>query len=133
MRNTQDIAIIASFMGGSPFIEGDNSGWWNTPKLAPHDYESICFDAIKYDCNWAWLMTVVDKIESLGRISVTIESSRCFIKDESYADLSTPMDNRFTGESDMFEEIWTSAKRGEGRLDVVFRAVVEFIKVYKKN
>lgn len=65
----------------------------------------------KYHSDWNWLMSVVDKIESLGYL-VEIRENVCFIK---------------TSEQDYFSEL------EETKRQAVYKACVEFIKWYNKQ
>ncbi len=97
----------------------------------PHGYFKIHPNDLKFDTSWEWLMPVVEKIESLfPRVAIVMYPTHCTIEDESYADLSTPMENRLSNVSDMFENIWED---GDNRRDAAYKAVVEFIKWYNKN
>lgn len=87
----------------------DYEGWWL--KGYPIDYEN----GLEYDSSWAWLMPVVEKIESLfnNGVCVTIDNKSCFI-------VVTNCDfSRYVASDSKIEAVYTNC--------------VEFIKWYNEQ
>ena len=83
-------------------------------------------DELMFHKSWDWLMTVVEKIETIERTVASITHNQCAIIDENYADLSKPKECREI----RFEEIW---EEGNTKLEATYKAVIEFIKWYNTN
>ena len=67
---TENNRLIAEFMGYFPqdiVNEQGWRGWWSSPNKFPnHESNQIMFDAMVFNKNWDWLMSVVERIEELG-------------------------------------------------------------------
>ena len=71
-----------------------------------------------FDNSWDWLMPVIEKIENLEnyRFDITIRQETITILDK-----------------DKEEEIYCFFGEGESKLEIVYKAVIEFIKWYNEN
>lgn len=122
---TKDNEIIARFMGMKPKEEIDLDGWWiNT--IPVHPYESIIFDAIKFEKSWDWLMPVVEKIESLfgGSLIFSIRDTRCFIvQDTQYAVVN--------GFNDDIPECYSGFH--DSKIEAVHCTIIHFLNWYNQN
>ena len=82
-------------------------------------YDTFLLEDLSYHTSWDWLMPVVEKIENLDCLyDFTIDKNRGVIKTKLSAD------NVFRFNEDYF----TSSK-----LEIVYKAVVEFINWYNEN
>ena len=97
----KDNKLIAEFMG---LPEQGNT------YEDPYSGEYVEAIELSYDESWDWLMPVVDKIEGLG-YWVNRNDGDVTITDESDIIVITPMSS--------------------GGIDMMYKAVVEFIKDYK--
>jgi len=132
---TDENILIAEFMGGEKTIEkerGKEYLSYNFARSGTGNFFTFCrVNHLDYECSWNSLMPVVEKIEkiqlpspSMIPVSVQIKGSSCrifkgewnddtegFISVVSYSD----DDKRFS------------------KIEVVFRAIVEFIKWYNQQ
>lgn len=86
-KELSDNELIAEFMGGQyhklndGFI--DKELWWFAPGNHPNPHCNAGTykrsDELEYHIRWDWLMPVVEKIERLSDVKVTINKSRCRI------------------------------------------------------
>ena len=76
----------------------------------------IPLEKLKYNTSWAWLMPVVEKIESLGYEFFIVEN-RVKVAHNTDHSIETIIDFTFD----------------EGKKGATYRGVVEFINQYNKN
>lgn len=117
--------LLANFLGWkidtegryiAPFGEMDESSYMR------YDYEK---DNLQFDCDWNWLMEVVEKIESLGlsqrNFTVKISYDVCSIDFTSlYERRETPL-------------IFKRSTDQRNKIEAVYNACVEFVKWLNKE
>jgi hypothetical protein len=138
--------LIAEFMGYSyyPHTREETLPGWRKEKSHPkisRTYLARVHKNLDYHRSWEWLMTAVEKIESLdlseemyyweghdGKIqynfegiSVEIENRRCWIY------LNLQLDPMFTINTKTFNEEYPT------KIEATFRAVCEFVEWFNKR
>lgn len=101
-----DNKLIAGFMG----IDVAFDGTFSINPITRYG----CWEVMKYDSDWNWLMTVVDKIESLCN-NVGFEISSRFVH--------IRVNNNLT----------ISSGIKDNRMEAIYSACVEYIKWYNKQ
>ncbi len=123
MTTIESNKLIAEFMGyksnKSEHYKIPNNIWLNhraTDSYVMHHSSNLCFDK-----EWAWLMPVVEKIESLGYVS-TIEK------------MNTEYDSHrvWFNRKGSLEEVARGA-RDESKFVAIYMAVEDFIIWYNKQ
>jgi len=116
--------IIAEFMGGKMIVE--NYHGINIIKFPNGDTSDLC--GLKYHTSWAWLMIVVERIESLGYYSTVngCANSICHYCwfDEGGDGGDLPKDRIVLG---------YNSKNGESKIYTTWLACIEFIKWYNSQ
>jgi hypothetical protein len=107
--NTENNKIIAKFMKIDTAFD-------DTFSINPMTKYG-CWEKMKYDTDWNWLMEVVEKIETIKHCQVSIIKNWCRIEHSKY---NSRIDSR--DYSDNFT-----------KLEAVYNACVEFIKWYNEN
>lgn len=92
-------------------------GWYDNdmrmPQIIYDQQRGNCFQELLFDKSWDWLMPVVDKCDNLGfSFLIDINSKVEVLSHEG-------------------KEIFS--KYGNDTLDLVYEAVIDFIKEYNKN
>ena len=104
--------LIAEFMGMTYGDPNDDSVMIQT---TPQGNEVVPIESMEYHTSWDWMMSVVEKIESLR----------------------DPNGNAYRFSIDMcnaqIEGTTIGVLGGAYKLDTVYKAVVQFIKNYKNN
>ncbi len=117
MKTTENNKLIAQFMGVPSFRFGTITKYQtNNPSKEAYSYpENLDFENdLKYNSSWDWLMPVVEKIRK-----TTINIDINIIGDVSIQ----------CGEGEAHKEIITLYEEcNQSNLEMVYRAVVEFIK-----
>jgi hypothetical protein len=138
--------LIAEFMGYSyyPHTREETLPGWRKEKAHPKisgTYLARVHKNLDYHRSWEWLMTAVEKIESLDLseemyswegedgeiqynfqgISVEIENRRCWIY------LNLQLDPMFTINTKTFKEEYST------KIEATFRAVWEFVEWFNKR
>jgi len=108
--------LIAEFMGFAP---EKNIGWYDgdmmMPQIVYDTNNGNCFDELLFDQSWDWLMTVVEKIESLRDVN---GNAYRFTIDMCNAQI---------------EETNIEILGGAFKIDTTYKAVVQFINQYNKT
>ena len=117
---TENNILLSEFLGWKT----DNKGRYITPfgemdecGYISHEYEK---NNLQFDCDWNWLMLVVDKIES-----IEMHDGRTFTID-FYRDSVLIFEYGLTNNELIFTE-------GSGRRKNLYNACVEFVKWYNEN
>ena len=101
----EDNKLIAEFMGYEP----NENGIY--PIICQNEGKGWHLETMKFHYDWNWLMTVVEKIESLG-VVVEIRENVCYIETSQ---------GNYTSELE------------ETKIQATYKAVVGFIKWYNNN
>jgi hypothetical protein len=125
MKNREKkIRLLLEFMGEEPkYIEKAQVWAWSGGRYTnyqhPHKDKVISqmVENAKYDVYWSPLMAIVEKVESLG-FPVEIFVKSCSV-------------HRNSGET--LVDIGGKWAKDKSKLEVVFKAMYEFIKWYNKN
>ena len=121
---TETNELMADFMGLEPYEDSRYGILWSSPI----ENETGCNFVLKFDTSWGWLMTVVEKIESIeddhhGRFGVYINSNGCVIQATKLR-LDKPMTN---------PPMYYGERVLDTKLNATYQAVVDFIKWYNKR
>ena len=108
---TQNNSIIAKFMG----MQETHLGWYDAEKSIPLPTMEVTFEFLEFHLDWNWLMPVVEAIEGMGYNTELVyrpdDGGHCM----------------YIYDSPVF-----SSQMG-GKMEAVYKAVVEFIKWYNEN
>lgn len=106
--------LIAEFMGYKFYnnLPQQRNGYQLPKNKGTAIYLAYSTSDLQYHTSWDWLMPVVDKIENLG-YWVNRNDGDVTISNKSDIIVITPMSS--------------------GGIDMMYKAVVEFIKQYNKN
>lgn len=73
---TEGNILIAEFMGGKKLVNNDGLfTYWG-----PDNFQHESGEYLKYHSSWDWLMPVVEKIESLYCLEVSIRKFDCIVE-----------------------------------------------------
>lgn len=124
--------LISEFMGAKA-DDGELEGWY-FGIVFPHGFDRTM--DLKYHKSWDWLMTVVEKIETMI-LTVPHSYRRGFMKDQTTSAVSL---NLFFDERSEFlgwcsyiswnggNQIKDISERYSKKIDAYYRCVIEFIK-----
>jgi len=130
MNIKENNKLVADFMG----MKLKKGNFWS--KILGYADEFIIINGkpkwslsdIPYHKSWKWLMTVVEKIESIkddyhGYFGVHINSNNCTIQGTNFRSVKIDWNNPV-----LFMDFY-----GVTKIDATYKAVVGFIKWYNKN
>ena len=106
--------LIAEFMG----MQHTDIGWYDNDEVL--QLQDNTFDDLDFHKSWDWLMPVVEKIFSLG-YHYEIKPRYMMIKERTSLDWMSCEAN-FKGKT-----------YNKSQKEIIYNAVVEFIKQYNKN
>ena len=123
MTTTESNKLIAEFMGatGVPLYQPTEYEMYGIIESIPDGEDEQHFFLPKemlFHTSWDWLMPVVEKIFSLG-YDYTIKPRHMIIKERMGEVVSEYIGN---------DDIYSVAIQGESQVDVVYQAVIQFIK-----
>lgn len=113
--NTENNRLLAEFMGLKPKLESpdvysySDMPFFSVRESCPEKVMEAISKYVKYNSSWDWLMSVVEKIESLGNYGFTIYRNSTNIN-------GLPIELANT--------------RGTTKIEAVYNACVEFVKYY---
>jgi len=103
-------------MGAYPHDSKDLEGMWFNDAKFPHGFTNVIGESFKYNSDWNWLMSVVEKIESL-EFDFAIYTGSCVsiinTKDFPYDEIIN--------------------LNGTSKIESVYNACIDFIKYYNEN
>ena len=113
LNNMNSNKLISEFMG---MTYGDPNDDSVMIQMISQGNEVVPIESMKYHISWDWLMTVVEKIESLG-YEFTIVENRCKVSNNT---------------DHSVEELFHIETIGS-KLDTTYDAVVQFINQYNNK
>jgi len=123
MTTTENNKLLADFLGAKQYHKEDDFIYFDeTNNMFSND--TISIKNLKFHSDWNWLMSVVEKIESIEdkqgcTFFVEISKERVHIK------------YYYKGEE--FSNIFAYNYNGKSKIEIVYKACVEFVKWYNQQ